>query len=179
MSCKTEYAYCSLRDRQSELMIFVSAIACRPISLHLTSMGVCTFGIFMEQLAVIRYSEEMKKCSKRFAEGRTSLYDGPRCGRPIANDLTEVLSSMLKDRPSLSRKALCRHFRVARETCLRILHATLGMKKFQLRWISHAMDASQKAERVALSHGILSLLQNICSTGFQSVITGSESWPFM
>jgi hypothetical protein len=32
MSCKTEYAYCSLRDRQSELTIFVSAIVYRPIS---------------------------------------------------------------------------------------------------------------------------------------------------
>jgi hypothetical protein len=27
MCCKAEYGYCSLRDRQSELMIFVSAIA--------------------------------------------------------------------------------------------------------------------------------------------------------
>jgi hypothetical protein len=35
MSSKTEYAYCSLRDRQSELMIFVSAIAYRPTSLPL------------------------------------------------------------------------------------------------------------------------------------------------
>jgi hypothetical protein len=33
MFCKTEYAYCSLRDRQSELMTFVSAIAYRPTSL--------------------------------------------------------------------------------------------------------------------------------------------------
>jgi hypothetical protein len=33
MSCKTEYAYCSLRNWQSELMIFVSAIAYRPTSL--------------------------------------------------------------------------------------------------------------------------------------------------
>jgi hypothetical protein len=35
MSCKTESAYCSLRDRQSELLIFVSAIAYRPTLLPL------------------------------------------------------------------------------------------------------------------------------------------------
>jgi hypothetical protein len=40
MSCKTKYAYCSLRDRQSELMIFVSAIAYRPTSLPFISLSI-------------------------------------------------------------------------------------------------------------------------------------------
>jgi hypothetical protein len=35
MSCKTVYEHCSLRDRQSELMIFVSGTTYRPTSLPL------------------------------------------------------------------------------------------------------------------------------------------------
>jgi hypothetical protein len=38
MSCKTEYASCSLRDRQSELMRSVSDIADRPTSLSLCDL---------------------------------------------------------------------------------------------------------------------------------------------
>jgi hypothetical protein len=42
----------------------------------------------------------VKKGRKRFAEGRprTPLYDDPRCGRPLTNDLAEVIASLLKER---------------------------------------------------------------------------------
>jgi hypothetical protein len=98
---------------------------------------------------------------------------------PAPNDLDEAISSMLKEKPYLSCKVLCPHFRFANGTCLRILHDVLGMKKFHLRWVSHALDTNQKAEKVTLSRGIHSVLQTIRSTGFQSVITGHKSWFFL
>jgi transposase len=72
----------------------------------------------------------VEKWRKRFAERRVSLYDNPRCGRPltITNNLAEAISSMLKERPSLFCKVLCPHLRIAKATCLRILPDTLGMK---------------------------------------------------
>jgi hypothetical protein len=101
----------------------------------------------------------VKKWRKRFAEGRTSLHGDPRCERPLANDAAEALFFMLKETPYLSCKVLCRYFRNAKGTCLRILHDTLGRKKFHLHWVSHALDTNQKVERVTLSHGIPSVLQ--------------------
>jgi transposase-like protein len=98
----------------------------------------------------------VKKWRTRFAERRPSRYDNPRCGRSFTNDLVETISSMLKERPSLSYKILCRHFRIAMGTCLRILHDTLGMKTFNFRWAPHALDMNPKAKRVILSHGIVS-----------------------
>jgi hypothetical protein len=59
--------------------------------------------------------------------------------------LNEAISSVLKERPYLSSKVLCRHFRIAKGTCLRILHDMLDMKKFHLCWVSHALDMNQKA----------------------------------
>jgi hypothetical protein len=121
------------------------------------SVCVCTFRIFLEQRAVIRFlmpkglcasaiaaklksvyeTEELalstvKKGHKPFAEGRALLSDDPKSGRPLTNDLAEAISSMSKERPYLSCKVLCRHFRIAKGTCLRILHGTLGMKKLHL-----------------------------------------------
>jgi transposase len=60
----------------------------------------------------------VKKWCKRFAEGRTSLHDDPRCGRPLTNDLAEAISAMLKERPDFLCKFLYRHFRIAKGTCL-------------------------------------------------------------
>jgi transposase len=82
-------------------------------------MRICTCSTFTEQRAVIRfltrkglrasaiaaelkpvYETEaralstMKKWRKRFAEERTSPYKDARCGRPLTNDLAEVISSV-------------------------------------------------------------------------------------
>jgi hypothetical protein len=116
----------------------------------------------------------VKKRRKRFVEGRTSLYDDPSGRRNVTNDLSEAISSVVKESPCLSCKVLCQHFRIAKRTCLRILHDTLGMKKSHLRRVPHALYTNRKAERVTLLYGILLALQNIRFTGFQSVTTGDE-----
>jgi hypothetical protein len=86
---------------------------------------------------------------------------------------------MLKEKPFASCKVLCRHFRIAKTTCLKILHDNLGMKKFNLRWVPYALNSSQKAERVMLSHEILAVLESDRRNSFQNVITGDESWFFL
>jgi hypothetical protein len=66
-----------------------------------------------------------------------------------------------------------------KEDLLASFYDTLGMKKVHLRWVSHTLDTNQKAERVTLSHGILSALRSIRFTGFQSAITRDESRFFL
>jgi hypothetical protein len=182
--------------------IFVTPTTSTQALVLRTSMRVCTFRIFMEQRAVIRFltlkgllafaiAAELtsvdetgalalstaKMWRTRFAEGRTrtSLSDDLKCGILLINDLSEAISSMLKERPCLSYKVLCRALRITRGTCLRILHHTLSMQRFHLRWVLHALDTNQKAKRVTLSHGILSVLSSIRFTGFQSLTTGDKS----
>jgi hypothetical protein len=115
-----------------------------------------------------------KKWRKRIAEGITSLCGQPRSGRGLTSDLAEDISSMLKRWLVLACKILCRHFRIARATCLCVLHDTIRMKKFNLRWFSHALNGNQKGERVTLSQDILSILQSTRATGFQNEITGDD-----
>jgi hypothetical protein len=70
----------------------------------------------------------VKKWYKRFAEGRTSLCNDSKCGRPLTNVLAEAISSVLKERSCFSCKVLCRHFRIVKGTCSQILYDTLGLK---------------------------------------------------
>jgi hypothetical protein len=109
------------------------------------SLPVCTFRIFrifLEQRAVIRSLARksfcasaiatelqpidgtealalstVKKWRTRFAERRTSRYDDPRGGKHLTKDLAKVISFMLKNRPYLSCKVLCRYFGIAKRTC--------------------------------------------------------------
>jgi hypothetical protein len=56
---------------------------------------------------------------------------------------------MLKERPFSLCKALCRHFRIGRAACLRILHDKPELKKFHLRLVPHALSINQKGERIS------------------------------
>jgi transposase len=121
----------------------------------------------------------VKKWNKRFREGRTDLFDDPRSGRPMTHDLGQAIRSMLVERPFTSCKVLCRHFRVAKGTCLRILHDELGLKKLHLRWVPHTLDQAGKNERVTYSRALLEQLTEAQQDDFQHVVTGDESWFFL
>jgi transposase len=121
----------------------------------------------------------VKKWQKRFREGRSDLFDDPRSGRPLAQDLAGAIRSMLEERPFSSCKSLCRHFRVAKTTCLRILHNDLGLTKLHLRWVPHTLNADQKNERMSLSSQLLAILQQEQQIEFERVLTGDESWFFL
>jgi hypothetical protein len=92
--------------------------------------------------------------------------------------LAEPLSSMLKARPFPFCKLLAQTFRVAKTTCLQILHKNLGLKEFHRRWVPCSLDSTQKRNRVTLSHELLDILPREETYGFEHVISGDESWFF-
>jgi transposase len=147
----------------------LKGLKARPIQLELASV----YGLDALALPTV------KKWRRRFQQGRTDLFDDPRSGRPLTHDLGEAIRSVLEERPFTSCKVLCRHFRVGKATCLRILHDTLGLKKFHLRWVPHALSSNQKSERVSCPRLLLAAVEQNEATRFQDVITGDESWFFL
>jgi hypothetical protein len=77
----------------------------------------------------------MKKWRTYFLQRKTELEDYQRSGRPANSDLKQVIADLIRERPVLSCKIVCRHLRVPIETCLTILHKKLGLKKFHLRGV--------------------------------------------
>jgi hypothetical protein len=74
------------------------------------------------------------------------LFDDPRSGRPLTNDLGEIIVSILAERSFSSYKVLCRHFRIGKAACLRILHDELGLKQFHLHWVPHALSVNRNSQ---------------------------------
>jgi hypothetical protein len=116
------------------------------------------------------------KWHKRFSEGRTDLEDDPRSGRPSHDEFAEGIGAMIDECPFISCKRLAIHFRIAKATCLRILHDVLHLKKFNLRWVPHSLSADQKAERVSVSREMLTILESEKCHDFDTILTGDESW---
>jgi transposase len=120
----------------------------RPVIRFLTLKGLKLKAIFAELESV--YGDAalalatVKKWRKRFHEGRTDLFGDCRSGRALTHNLVEAVRSMLVERPFMSCEILCRHFRVAKGTYLRILHGDLGLKKLHLRWVPHTLDEKGK-----------------------------------
>jgi hypothetical protein len=89
----------------------------------------------------------VKKWRRHFHQGRTDLFDDPKSERPVTNELAGAIRSILEKRSFSSCKVLCRHFRIEKAICLRILHDKLGLKPFHLRWVPHALLMSQKSRK--------------------------------
>jgi hypothetical protein len=53
---------------------------------------------------------------------------------------------MFQERPFSSRTVLCRHFQIGKGMCLRALNDKLGLEKFHLRWVPHALSINQESE---------------------------------
>jgi hypothetical protein len=70
----------------------------------------------------------VKKSRTRVGQRRIELEDDPRSGRPANSDLIQVIAQLVREHPFLSCRILCRHLRVSKERCLRILHEKLALK---------------------------------------------------
>jgi hypothetical protein len=78
----------------------------------------------------------VKKWRTCFRQGKTKLGDDLG-GRATNPDLTQVIAELIRERPFLLCKMLCRYLRVSKETSLTPLHEKLGLKTFYLRWVPH------------------------------------------
>jgi hypothetical protein len=81
--------------------------------------------VYMDDALCLR---TVYKLDDRFVQGRTELFDDPRSGRPLPNDLAGRLRAMPQEFPFTSCKYICTYFRLAMGTCLRILHNVLRSK---------------------------------------------------
>jgi hypothetical protein len=109
-----------------------------------------------------------------FTKGE-GIYLTIRSPEALRNDLAGDIDSMFEERLFNSPNVLCRHFRIGKKTCWRILHDKLGLKKIHFRWISQTLSINQKNERVSYSKLLLTALMEQQASGFQWIINGKDS----
>jgi len=160
-------------------MTTVTDIELRAVIRFFTLKGIKPKAIYAELKGV--YGDDVcsistvKKWNKRFFEGRTKLEDDTRSGRPQNIDLSRSVLDLLEEFPFMSCKAICTVLEIPKTSCLRILHDTLKMKKFNLRWVPYLLSEEQKQKRVDCCRELLNVIRY---TKQGNLITGDESWFF-
>jgi hypothetical protein len=95
------------------------------------------------------------------------MFDDPRSEKSLTDDLDEATGFVLAERSFSLCKLLCRHFWIGRTTILRILHDNLGLKRFHLCWVSHALSPNQQSERMLCSKLLFTALMECEPTDFE------------
>lgn len=118
---------------------------------------------------------------KRFKEGRESLDDDPRSGRPATARTTqsvEFIQHLLTEDRTVTIRLLEEITGINRETIRIILHEDLGKRKLCARFVPHSLTEDQKKQRVLSSKEFVELADSDKSF-LERIVTGDETWCFM
>ena len=117
---------------------------------------------------------------QRFNQGRTSVEDHPRSGRPVAETTDsniEVIRALIDENPHISIRYMVFETGLSYGTINRIIHDDLKLKKLCGRWIPHQLTGKNKQQRVQICQENLAKSKSsqwrLCD-----IITGDESWTY-
>ncbi|CAH2257986.1 jg25254 [Pararge aegeria aegeria] len=114
-----------------------------------------------------------------FKQGRASLEDDPRPGRPIEVTTPEIIQKVEKlilEDARLKKKQLAEMVGVSDTTIFKILHDHLGMTKVSARWVPRMLTPPQKQQRVECSRAFLDLCNEDQDGVLTRIVTGDETW---
>ena len=95
---------------------------------------------------------------KRFKEGRKSLEDDMRVGRPCSSTTpaqVDVIRDLVEEEPRQSIRILAESSGLTKDAVSTILHQHLGLRKVCSVWIPHHLSDSKKRDRMACAEGLL------------------------
>ena len=117
--------------------------------------------------------------TRRFREGRESIEDKPRAGRPISGASDKFVlevSELLEEDPHISLVEIANAVGVSTGTAHTIVHETLQFRKICARWVPHALTQAEKTKRVQYAQNLLSDFDRTDSRSLFDIVTGDETW---
>jgi [histone H3]-lysine36 N-dimethyltransferase SETMAR len=117
---------------------------------------------------------------KRFLEGRESMEDNERTGRPISSrspEMIEKVSYFVTNNRCASLRMIEEALMINKETIRAILHEDLKKRKVCAKFVPHSLTDEQKSSRIAHCTDIISTARNDVNF-LKSIVTGDETWCF-
>lgn len=115
---------------------------------------------------------------RRFKDGRTSLEDDPRVGRPVTEATDRniaIVRAFIDENPHISIRYIVFETGLSYGNVSRIIHDDLKLKKLCARWIPHELTEQGKEQRVDICRTNLAKLKSgqwrLCD-----IVTGDETW---
>ena len=117
--------------------------------------------------------------TRRFREGRESIEDKPRAGKPISGASDKCVlevSELLEEDPHISLVEIANAVGVSTGTAHTIVRDNLQFRKICARWVPHALTQAQKTKRVQCAQKLLSDFDRTDSRSLFEIVTGDETW---
>lgn len=139
-----------------------------------------------ETLKLIQESSTLPSCGKtfvykwheRFRNGRLSVNDDDRTGRPstvITSKIDSVRDIIRKDRRSTVR-TIADALDMSRTTVHQILTVELGMSKVSARWVPRLLSMEEKQRRVHCSNEFIQRYETEGDEFLDRIVTTDETW---
>lgn len=117
---------------------------------------------------------------KRFLEGRQSLEDDERLGRPISirtADSIRIVQEFVSNDRNATLRMMEDALDMSKETIRKILKEDLGKTKVCAKFVPHTLTEEQRLLRVRHAREIMRAA-NKSTTFLKSIVTGGETWCF-
>ena len=116
---------------------------------------------------------------KRFKEGRTSVDDDPRSGRPSTSktdDNVAKVREVIRSNRRLTVREVAEEVSISKTVCHEILNENLGMHRIAAKFVPRLLD-DQKQNRVDVSQELLDRA-NGDDNFLKNIIAGDETWVY-
>lgn len=121
------------------------------------------------------------KWYKAFEEGRESIADEPREGRP-STSRTEVLqntaAAIVREDRRMTIRELAACLDISIGSAFSIMHDDLAMRRVSSRWVPRLLTPEQMQHRVSVCQDLLSRFGGEANEEMNRIITVDESWMY-
>ena len=119
------------------------------------------------------------KWVRRFIDGRESVENDPRVGRPVSV-LTEKNVATVKTLIEVDARYTVQEIEelsgIHWSSVLKILRERLGLRKICARWVPHLLTDEQKQSRVRLASQVIEKYDKCDPRRLEEIVTGDETW---
>ena len=139
-----------------------------------------------ETLKMLQSSSTTKKCCRtlvfkwhrRFREGRCSIEDDQRCGRPskVKCSISEKVKDMVYSDRRHTLRSLASELDVSTSTVHDILKTELGMSKVCARWVPRLLKDHERETRIRCSEEFVRWYEREGEEFLSRIITTDETW---
>jgi len=116
---------------------------------------------------------------QKFSEGRTSIEDEHRAGRPVEIATPETLQrveDIIRAKRRVTVDAVATAIGCSRGQAYNMMHEGLGCHKVSSRWVPRQLTPQHKSQRMGLSLQHLQSYQDDGDDMLYRIVTGDESW---
>ncbi|KAG5316575.1 SETMR methyltransferase, partial [Pseudoatta argentina] len=119
------------------------------------------------------------KWCREFKNGRTSVHDDQRSGKPsiLTDDIVEKIENALRDDRRLTVDELSAMFpQISRSPLHETITETLGYRKLSARWVPKQLTDQHKLNRMEAGQEFLRRYKLHGDEFLRSIVTGDETW---